>query len=209
MCTGALCYDDCRTGYHWWGISTCVTDTPCPSGYADAGLSCARGATTITKASISRPTQAAGCAPGQQLHAGLCYDTCRDGYTYGGAGVCWQSCTNGYSDGGVFCFKPAVRTCKATYGRGVGTPLSCRCFLCACSDPFYCANGKEDDAALCYTPCQSGYYGVGYGQTFSLKHRHGDPPGLLKLAVKLNQLDRSLSIQIVGSLCRPDATYEA
>jgi len=34
------------------------------------------------------------------------------------------------------------------YGRGVGTPLSC-------------ASNEEYDAGLCYTPCKSGYNGVG------------------------------------------------
>lgn len=37
---------------------------------------------------------------------------------------------------------------KVAYGRGVGIPLSC-------------SSSEEYDAGLCYTPCQSGYNGVG------------------------------------------------
>lgn len=37
---------------------------------------------------------------------------------------------------------------KNTYGRGVGTPM-------------ICAPGLEEDAALCYKPCDASYHGVG------------------------------------------------
>ena len=37
---------------------------------------------------------------------------------------------------------------RDSYGRGVGKPMKC-------------AAGQQEDAGLCYTPCQSGYKGVG------------------------------------------------
>ncbi len=37
---------------------------------------------------------------------------------------------------------------RESYGRGVGKPM-------------HCASGQDQDAGLCYTPCKSGYKGVG------------------------------------------------
>ena len=41
-----------------------------------------------------------------------------------------------------------VSCTKKSYGRGAGVPMAC-------------PPGLQDDAALCYTECRSGYYGVG------------------------------------------------
>jgi len=125
----------------------------------------------------------------QDRDAGLCYQKCAAGYT-GVGPVCWQSCPTGYTDTGAFCHRdgkiisannsscPWYDTCgltfakgcsscpagyvndgctcridpsdiaKRSYGRGVGTPMSC-------------TGGKQMDAGLCYTPCESGSDGVG------------------------------------------------
>ena len=44
-------------------------------------------------------------------------------------------------DDGAFC-------AKKSYGRGAGIPMTCK-------------PGEEYDAGLCYTPCESGWNGVG------------------------------------------------
>jgi ribosomal protein L7/L12 len=63
------------------------------------------------------PSEAKTCPSGTSEHAsslGLCYENCKDGYSFGGAGVCYSNCPDGFSDFGVGCSKPEP------YGRGIG-----------------------------------------------------------------------------------------
>ncbi len=107
------------------------------------GLSYGRGVGTI-------PSQL--CGPGDELDAGLCYQTCNPGYR-GVGPLCWQDCASGYTDMGLYCIDYGTEGWpsywKNSYGRGAGSIPSS-----ACGD-------NEYDAGLCYIPCTSGYHGVG------------------------------------------------
>lgn len=87
------------------------------------------------------------CPDGQEYDAGLCYPKCQTGYN-GIGPVCWSACPAGYKDDGALCRKDAVIQPKPSYGRGAGSPL-------------VCGADKEQDGALCYPKCQTGYNGVG------------------------------------------------
>ena len=90
------------------------------------------------------------CSSGKSLQDGLCYDSCRSGYSKQ-ALTCVQACRDGYSLAGLSCNQNQPTTvAKQTYDRGVGTIPALRC-----------ANGLENDASLCYTPCRPGYNGIG------------------------------------------------
>ena len=83
----------------------------------------------------------------------LCYPRCKNDTvpTYYGVGpVCWQHCSKGWVDEGALCRKKgSIETiAKRSYGRGAGYPLTC-------------AAGLQEDAALCYPYCKTGFYGVG------------------------------------------------
>jgi hypothetical protein len=120
-----------------------------------------------------------------------CYDKCskfsgswkRFGYD------CHQNCKSGWADHGLLCYKGfsygrGVGTVmKMTYkDRCVPVPSGTECVKrikvfgkrrCVLSKPKFtnkctkmpnglkCPSGKEQDAALCYTPCRSGYTGRG------------------------------------------------
>ncbi|HEX9944871.1 MAG TPA: hypothetical protein VGG03_22910 [Thermoanaerobaculia bacterium] len=110
------------------------------------------------------------CGPGREYDAGLCYPLCPPGYT-GVGPMCWRGgsiitadnsncpwydkcgltfargcsvCPPGYANDGCSC-----RIDPSSLTRGVG------------SVPDRCQGGLEYDAGLCYTPCTSGYHGVG------------------------------------------------
>jgi hypothetical protein len=59
-----------------------------------------------------------------------------------------STCPSGYYDDGCTCRIDPQDFAKQSYGRGAGTPL-------------HCAATQEEQASLCYTPCSTGYDGVG------------------------------------------------
>jgi hypothetical protein len=128
------------------------------------------------------------CGSGEN-QAGLCYPRCAQGYV-GIGPVCLQTCAPGFHDDGLTCredgsiigadtsmcpwydvcgltFAQGCSHCpagyhddgctcridpqiywKSSYGRGVGSIPSCK-------------HGLENDAGLCYPPCDDGFHGVG------------------------------------------------
>jgi hypothetical protein len=138
---GALCYPTCSSGYYGVGP---VCWQSCPSGYSDTGVDClkpssyGRGAGyTLTQKSKCVKEHPQGC----EKYGLLYYPKCADGFSNAGCCVCSPKCPSGMTDIGVSCQ-------KKSYGRGAGTPL-------------VCAVGLQEDAALCYTPCKSGFSGKG------------------------------------------------
>lgn len=131
---GLICYPDCKATYSGVGP---VCWQGCPSGYVDTGALC-----HIDKA----------------LTTGGSWVCTKKKW-----GVCWwksHECPSGYTNAGAFCAlnTPSVPSGykglsgldieKNSYGRGAGKPMDC-------------ASGLQEDAALCYKQCNSGYYGVG------------------------------------------------
>ena len=122
------------------------------------------------------------CGDGDEKDGALCYPVCAAGYD-GVGPLCWGHCPSGYTDTGALCTYSAGplvvalechttgsfpfvscdcpsnytntgvacaanTVAKSSYGRGAGTVLSC-------------SAGLEKDAGLCYSPCPTGYKGVG------------------------------------------------
>jgi C1A family cysteine protease len=87
------------------------------------------------------------CPNGGEYDAGLCYTPCKPGY-HGLGPMCWQNCAEGMIDDGATCRAPISSIAKKSYGRGVGTPMTCRA-------------DEEQNGALCYPKCKDGYKGVG------------------------------------------------
>ena len=65
-----------------------------------------------------------------------------------GKKTCCDNCESGYADTGCTCYRGPDTYSKKSEGRGAGTPL-------------ICANNQEEDGALCYKKCKSGYKGIG------------------------------------------------
>lgn len=61
---------------------------------------------------------------------------------------CGEKCKPGYINDGCTCRRPPKVIAKKSYGRGVGKPM-------------ICARNQEQNGALCYRKCRSGYVGVG------------------------------------------------
>ncbi len=181
---GGLCYPKCKSGYYgvgpvcWQSCPRGYTDdgafcrrdahiisannsqcpwydvcgltfargcSTCPSGYRNDGCTCRRDAHIFAKASYGRGAgEPMVCPSTKEYDAGLCYPKCNSGYV-GVGPVCWGSCPNGYTDDGATCRKTHW---KSSYGRSAG-------------EIRVCSSDLENDAGLCYSPCESGYYGVG------------------------------------------------
>jgi hypothetical protein len=135
---GALCYTPCSTGYHGAG-PVCWQD--CPAGYTDDGATCRRDAHIISADNGACPW----------------YDKC--GLTF--AKGC-STCPSGYTNDGCTCRRDVDIFAKRSYGRGVGSPMSCEV-------------GQQQIGALCYAACPSGWTADGIhclGSTVC----HDDPP---------------------------------
>jgi hypothetical protein len=117
---GALCYTPCNAGFHGAG-PVCWQD--CPAGYTDDGATCRRDARIIGANNSACPW----------------WDTC--GLV--GAKGC-STCPSGYSNDGCTCRRDVDIFAKSSYGRGVGSPMSC-------------AAGEEQIGALCYGACPTGW----------------------------------------------------
>lgn len=136
---GDLCYPKCRHDYRGvgpvcWGV--------CPSGFRDAGISCAkpkpygRGAGYVTHHLCNEHHE--HC----EKYGLLWYPRCARHYHNVGCCICSPNCPDGFHDQGEFCLKPS-------YGRGAGTV------------PEDCGHGETNDAGLCYNKCHDDYDGVG------------------------------------------------
>ena len=122
--SGLLCYPACSAGYV--GAGPVCWET-CPAGYKDDGAFCRKDASIISANTSSCPW----------------YDAC--GLTL--AKGC-STCPAGYSNDGCTCRKDAHIFAKKSYGRGVGSSMTC-------------GSGKQYDAGLCYGSCGADYKGVG------------------------------------------------
>jgi hypothetical protein len=116
----SVCYENCRDGYSMPSSACgfCKADGSCPSGTTDVAGVCwknsyGRGAGEPMK-----------CAAGYEYDNGLCYPTCRSGYT-GNAFVCWQDCpaSNPYRSG-MQCFKTEAYRNQEIFGIAIGTVLA-------------------------------------------------------------------------------------
>jgi Fascin domain len=146
-----LCYPKCEAGYVGVGP---VCWRSCPAGYRDDGAFCAkpapygRGAGYAWKFGdgFDLSSAKARCEKdnpqGCEQSGLIMYPKCNPGFHAVGCCVCSPDCPAGFTDIGVSCAKPS-------YGRGAGTI------------PKNCANGKEYQAGLCYTPCGAGFHGIG------------------------------------------------
>lgn len=137
----ALCYPPCQSGYYGVGP---VCWQSCPSGFTDSGVSCTKPASygrgagyALWDESECSDDNPQGCEQSGLLY----YPICATNFHAVGCCVCSPDCPDDMTDASVCCT-------KNTYGRGAGTPL-------------VCAAGLEEDAALCYNPCDSGYTGNG------------------------------------------------
>ncbi|MGY0193767.1 hypothetical protein ACWA7J_01690 [Leptothrix sp. BB-4] len=118
---GGLCYEQCQSNYHGAG-PVCWENTP--SGWIDAGLWFWRwnwGIQTRGKGSYGRHagTIPQSCPAGQQLNAGLCYSTCRPGYS-GAMTQCLADCPAGYRNDGLTCRLEAT-VAKSSHVRSAGS----------------------------------------------------------------------------------------
>lgn len=90
--------------------------------------------------------------------AGLCYQSCRTGYT-GAAFLCWKDCPSGFRDDGLFCAKPSA------YGRGSGYPWHLGDALNLDAAKTRCEKenrqGCEKSGEIMYPRCKTGFHAVG------------------------------------------------
>jgi hypothetical protein len=145
-----LCYTKCPDGFR--GIGPDCRKL-CPEGYRDDPLHCGKDS---YGRGVGGPLT---CAPDEEYDSGLCYTKCPDGFRGAGPG-CWGLCPEGYRDDGAFCAKPSP------YGRGAGYPwkVGDRPFSLddarrRCEQEN--AQGCEEDGAIIYPKCRSGFHAVG------------------------------------------------
>jgi hypothetical protein len=149
---GLLCYSRCPSGYSRVGFDC---NQNCPSGWAQQGLFCrlseyGRGAGYPLRIGEVRYDNAfARCRADhgscERLGA-IIYPTCRSGFNPFGCCIC----------------RPPVPNCRAL-GFSGGADLSCtKTVIIGDPTPMICPAGLEQDGALCYTPCQSGFSGVAF-----------------------------------------------
>jgi hypothetical protein len=152
---GALCYPQCDDGYESVGCCIC-RQKGCPPEFKDDGVAtCIKPAPYgrgvgypwrfddgLNDKGMYRRCEAANGAGNCEKSGLIVYPKCRSGFHAVGCCICTPDCPNGMDDIGISCG-------KRSYGRGVG------------KFRLKCADNKEEDAALCYDKCQSGYYGVG------------------------------------------------
>lgn len=138
--SGLLCYPKCKQNYTGAGP---VCWENCQSNFRDDGAYCfktpayGRGTGYIHQDKCLSENPETGC----DKYGLLYYPTCKSGYKNFGCCVCTPKCLDSQTDIGISCN-------KASYGRGVGTPLGCD-------------NNQDYDAGLCYKKCDSGFKGIG------------------------------------------------
>ncbi len=131
---GWLCYPKCKKP-NYYGVGP-VCWQHCPAGYRDMGAIC-----HIKKALLVEPKWEC-----KHSKWGVCYmwgPDCPKGYVNVAVGCALKtpSTPKGYHGTGL-------DPMKGSYGRGAGSPMGCK-------------SNEQYDAGLCYTPCRSGYTGVG------------------------------------------------
>ena len=129
---GALCYPLCRDGYNGVGP---VCWQNCPDEFRDDGAYCYK------PKSYGRGAGSIHKCENCEKWGALWYPKCKASFHNVACCVCSPDCPSGMTDIGISCQ-------KHSYGRTAGTPLICK-------------PEEEEDAALCYDPCNSGYNGVG------------------------------------------------
>ena len=146
---GLLCYPKCPSGYVGQGP---VCWQSCPSGMVDNGVGCTkpapkgRGAGYTWQGSdgVSSDGMLARCtaanSQGCEMWGAIAYPKCEAGYANFGANICSPVCPAGFTDMGVSCLKPTQTRATLTAN---------------------CPAGTNYEDGLCYSPCKTGYYGVG------------------------------------------------
>ena len=135
---GALCYDQCRSGYKDNGTLTCLQSS-CPSGYNDTGLTCHYAGTT----SYVPGTHWDNCvrhAPkwlGGGCEGGLVTDSCRSGFSNTG-GVCYVQLSVPAGMGGT-----ALDPTKGSYNLVGSSPT--------------CNSNRRLESGLCYVAPKPGF----------------------------------------------------
>ncbi|MEY4928088.1 MAG: hypothetical protein RI894_2524, partial [Bacteroidota bacterium] len=153
---GPVCWQNCPSGFTDLGGACAkpsagygrgtgrVPDVSCPKGYSQRGIGaaawCDNGPTYPWNLKTKEAT--ISCRGDEERNGGLCYPKCKEGYAASGCCICSPVCPPGMTDTGF-----GVCT-KNSYPRTAGTPM-------------VCANGRDEDAGLCYTSCRPGYHGVG------------------------------------------------
>lgn len=138
---GALCYPKCPE----WAPNGAgpVCWSTCPEGFSDTGIDCLKPSPYGRGAGRSclHGFFECDCNSDEQRNGLMCYPRCRDNFHEFGCCVCSPDCPEGMTDVGISCQ-------KNSHPRGAGSVLS------TCGD-------KEEDAALCYSKCDTGFHGVG------------------------------------------------
>ncbi|MFO0642099.1 MAG: hypothetical protein U0183_22935 [Polyangiaceae bacterium] len=120
--SGLLCYPKCAPGYV--GVGPVCWES-CPEGFHDDGLTC------------RKDVQFAWADTSQCSWLDKC----------GALSACTR-CPPGFANDGCVCHVNPEVFFKKSYGRGVGSTMSCDAT-------------KDSDAGLCYDKCSSGYGGTG------------------------------------------------
>jgi hypothetical protein len=150
---GALCYSKCAPGMKRVGFDC---QSVCPDGMQDQGLFC------------RRVEYGRGAGYAWQGGDGFNLDGARSrcardnpqGCEQSGA-IIYPKCKPGYSAFGCCICRPDPPNCSAL-GLNAGVDLSCaKKVTIGDPVPLVCGSQQQQDAGLCYTPCKSGYAGVG------------------------------------------------
>jgi hypothetical protein len=142
---GALCYSKCPAGTERYGFDC---HSVCPEGWRNDGLFCRR-------AEYGRGVG----------YPAWDWNRCE---ADNGSGNCewwgaliYPKCASGFSPFGCCICRPQQPDCNAL-GLGGQLDLSCaKKIIIGDPTPLWCKTSLEQNGALCYQRCKSGYYGVG------------------------------------------------
>lgn len=149
-------------------LVTFATATGCavaPQDGTDDGTSDPSALPGVDEGSVT--TEATGrtcvCGPGQEYQNGLCYTTCKAGWS-GEGPVCWKACASGFKDTGWFCQRDSSIVSADTSS----CPWYNKCGLG--DDCSKCPAGYSNDGCTCrrdaYIYAQESYgRGVGVAPT--------------------------------------------
>lgn len=154
---GALCYDPCPSvGYSRVGVD-CHSD--CPHGFENDGLYCRK---TEYGRGTGYPWQF-----GDPLNSSNQFHRCEHDHGYGhceqNGDFVYPKCKLGYDSFGCCICRPAHAPDCAALGLGEQLDLSCgkKIILGKPSIKTGCPHGKNNQAGLCYKPCDDGFDPVG------------------------------------------------
>jgi len=151
---GALCYSKCPSKMSRFGFD-CHSN--CPSGSSGQGLFCRWN-------EYGRGTGYPWTFSDGFSDSGM-YSRCERAH---GGGKCekwgavvYPKCRSGYSPFGCCICRPKVPNCSS-YSLNDGIDLSCaKKVIIGDPKPMNCKIWQDEDAGLCYEPCDSELYGVG------------------------------------------------